>query len=265
MPCRVSCDENLTPCRSPSHQSVSAFGEATELEISGGLCSDAYGDVFVTSPRQNEVAEYAHAGKTPINAINISKPDACSSDPTSGDLAVLKSPPESNVLSIFPSAQGSPTVYTFNASDELVSCAYDASGDLFLTVRTTSSDALQELRVGSSAFTTVDLNQNISPLGGLQWDGKYLAVDGGLRGELKIYQVQISGSEATVVGNTPLDGAKEIGMTWIEGGYVVSPIYRGHSHTTLGRWDYPSGGKPVTTIRDADSFPLYGVTVSEAP
>jgi hypothetical protein len=231
------------------------------LEAYGGLCSDANGDVFVTLPGQNRVFEYAHGGKKPINKVEISKPDNCSSDPTTGNLAVLESPPGGNILSIYKNARGSPKVYTFASGDDLVSCAYDDAGNLFLTVRTTLSNTLEELPSGSKKIVTIHLNQGISPFGNLQWDGRYLAIAGGFQGALKIYQVEVSGSAGSVVGTTPIDGVRQIGRMWIEGGYVVAAIIKG-LHTTLGFWSYPSGGTPVKRVRDGDHFYFDGVTVS---
>lgn len=217
-----------------------------------GLCSDKDGNVFVTGVRSGEAAilEYAHGGTTPIATLADSPstaPAGCAVDQTNENLAVANEASygwgsSGNVL-VFKGAKGTPATYTSSTMTEPVWCAYDNAGNLYVVgVNGASGGVVYAiLRKGSTEL----VNLNISGLqtnliGGIAWDGKYLAVPGSVTGSdlLQIYQIQISGSSGTIVNKNSLGGFRVGGGMVIYDGQLLLPI----DHVRVARWPYPAGG-----------------------
>ena len=111
---------------------------------------------------------------------------------------------------------------------------------------------MAELPHGSSTFTNIGINQTITVAGGVQWDGKYVAVaDENGPGNGVIYQFSISGSTGTEVSSTTLDSSENIHQFWIDpaGSRVVAPSA---SLSTVGYWKFPAGGNPTKTLSGFD-------------
>jgi hypothetical protein len=89
----------------------------------------------------------------------------------------------------------------------------------------------------------------------VQWDGSNLAVGDSAATPSVIYQLSVSGSTATSVGTTTLDGTKSVRQFWIQGSQVVGPDFG----AAVGIWKYPDGGKAITTITGVRG---YGAAVS---
>lgn len=215
-----------------------------------GLCSNRNGDVFVTS--DYDVYEYPHGRAKPIAILADEYPNGCSVDPTTGNLAVVNE----HTVAVFrrkPTDRwGIPRTYT--PGGDLVYCAYDGSGNLFVDAYRSGSWILLELPKGGKSFETITLDQSIGQAGNIQWDGTYLALAD--EDTSTIYQFEISGSTATEAGSTQLKGAGEIGQFWIAGKTLVGPD---EENEDLGFWSYPAGGSAKKTI--SLSIP-YGATVS---
>lgn len=216
-----------------------------------GLCSNANGDVFVTSGY--DVYEYPHGRAKAIAILADQNPQGCSVDPTTGDLAVVN---QHHIAVFQPKHRdrwGIPK--TYDPGEPLSYCAYDGAGDLFVDAYGSGSWVLLELPKGAKRFETIALSQSIGEAGNIQWDGTYLAMAD--ENAATIYQFAISGSTGSEVGATRLNGVSDIGQFWIQGGTVVVPDGTKH----LGFWKYPSGGSAKKTI----SLSLaYGATVSLA-
>ena len=232
-----------------------------------GLCSDTSGDVFVTE-ESGQVLEYAHGGTNPINGLVAHGAFSCSWDPKTGNLAVVERPYS---IAVFKGASGTPKTYTDSSFMEFNYCAYDDKGNLFVTGEAIGpySYALAELDAGTSSFKTITLNERVSFLEDLQWDGKYLAIDD-FYGSGTINRVQVSGSSGTIESTTSLGGAQFYGYwTWLQDGKFISPIYTGgHDPKKMDFWSYPSGGQPTKKLPRSDfksHGPIRGVTVSVAP
>jgi hypothetical protein len=235
-----------------------AVGALTGLAYPSGMCVDAAQDIFVTEldgPR--EILEYAHGGTTPI--ATLSDPDefpiGCSVDPTTGNLAVANELGTygSGSVSIYIGATGSPQgPYSDPAVNEVWFCGYDNTGNLFIDgVNTSDQFVFAELPKGSTTFTNIDLNQRFHWPGGIQWDGKYVAVgdrDGGV-----IYQTNGAGGQ--IEGKTTLVGVGIFSQYFIDGTTVVAP-----NNATAMFFKYPKGGKAFKTI---DGIPEpFGAVVS---
>ena len=238
-------------------------------EIALSTCSDRNGDVFFN--KVNSIVEYAHGGTTPIASYPVpGTANSCSVDPITGDLAAvvfcISGCGDSLVVLTTPGKK--PQSYTDSALPSLLYCAYDSSGNLYVDGNSGSQFGLAELPAGSTALRTISVNQNIQFAGQRQWDGQYLAVTTAIHPA--VYQIQPTGSTASVVGMTSLDGVgPRSTQSWIYRNKIAVPngVVRARS-TDILFWKYPQGGKP---IRKFEHFigkghaEITGVTVSYPP
>jgi hypothetical protein len=237
-----------------------AAGELTDLSYPSGMCVDKAQDVFVTQldgPR--DIVEYAHGGTTPIATLSDPEefPIGCSIDPTTGNLAVANELGTygAGSISIYAGAKGSAEgPYSDSAFHEIWFCGYDDQGNLFIDgVNSSDQFEFAEMPEGSSSFTNISLNQRFHWPGGIQWDGKYVAVgdrEGGV-----IYQTNGAGGQ--IVGTTTMRGVGIVSQYFIDGKTVIAP-----NNATAMFYHYPKGGKPFRTL-DAPTDP-FGAVVSDA-
>lgn len=238
------------------------LGQITGFFNPEGLCVDKSGNVWVTNDTSegvHQITEYAHGGTTPIaNLIdNDGRTNACSINPVTGDLAVANffGVTGQGSISIYKNAGGTPLKYIDPDIYYYYYCGYDNKGNLFVDGWSSGSTfAFGELPTGGSKLKTITLNHGITYPGGVQWDGKHVAI-GDQYGP--IYQFDIKGQKGTEVGSTPLNGEKQIVQFWIQGGKVIGP--NEHSANVM-LWDYPAGGSPIKTL----TGPGEGATVSLA-
>jgi hypothetical protein len=245
-----------------------------------GLCVDKAGDVYVTNDTSegvHQITEYAHGATTPIRTIDDpdGRANGCSVDPTTGNLAVADfwgaSEGIGNVA-VYPKASGSPTSYSIANIYYYYYCGYDDNGNLFVDGETTGSDfGLGELPKGGTILNFIAVDQTIYLPGGVQWDGKYLAVGDQVAVKHNftstVYQFAINGSVATTVNTMVLTGSSQVAQFWIPrihngakrhyGDRLIGPNQTGKD-TLI--WDYPSGGNPILTI-PGETDPI-GATLS---
>jgi hypothetical protein len=245
-------------------------GVLSGFDLADGECVDKAGNVFIADTGASDVVEYAHGGTNPINTLTDPghEPFSCAIDAATGNLAVTNF--DGGSVAIYSNGAGTPTIYSLPGV-AVMFCGYDNDGNLFVDGRVTESHfALYELPHGSGTPTNINTNLNISP-GPIQWDGKHLALGYGQNNNSVIYQISVSGSSATVVGSTSLNGPGKFdilngGEWWIYGDRVLVP-YRKHGlkFDYIGFWRYPQGGRAFKKIHviDKEKF-LVGVTVSPA-
>jgi hypothetical protein len=231
---------------------------------SGGICSDANGDIFV--PDGSEIVEYAHGGTQPIATLKDgigfpSYANGCAVDPTTGNLAVTNDggPYQGNVA-IYTDAQGDPTYYSDSSLYEPLFCGYDNRGNLFVD----AGRPFAELPSGAQTFTDIKLPHDV--IGGeVQWDGKHITVES-YRANA-IYRIKTAGSTGRVIGTTHLQdqGGKAFPQSWIQGSTLIAPIGLSRADDRVGFWNYPRGGKAFTIVRLGSHADLAGATVSVAP
>ena len=238
-------------------------GTLTGFSSPAGECVDKSGHVFITS--KSGILEYAHGGTTPIATLkDAGLAEGCSVDPKTGNLAVTNastlSSSQGNVA-IYKDAKGSPTYRTDSKIYNEDSCGYDNAGNLFVDGQDVSSGGLRlsEIPSGRTFFRDITLNQTITGAGGVQWDGKHLAVGNNVEGSGTIYQFAINGEKGTKVGSTPLNGSSGVMQFWIEQGSVIGPEFGAND---VGIWAYPAGGSAKKTITGGFDEP-WGATVSE--
>lgn len=245
------------------------YATISNIGPTSGICSDAMGDVWVDSLGFGASYEYAHGGTTPITVLSFSTgavPTGCSVDPSTGNLATINmfGPGSGPTMIVWPHALGPATSYStpFAATG----CTYDDRGNLFIDGPASVSGAilLAELPRGGSAFETITLDaKNATWAGGIEWDGKYVAVTaqssaGPREKRHVIYRIKVSGSEGRIVGTTYLRHEQSPAWIWFEGKTLVAA-----TNSEVGLWKYPQGGRPFKKITGPQA--ASGVTVSVAP
>jgi hypothetical protein len=233
-------------------------GTLTGFEEPYGDCTNKAGDVWIVDDETATITEYAHGGTSPIATLSDSGeyPAGCSVDPSTGNLAVTnyEGPGGSQgSLSIFKKAKGKPVDYTDSAISRAWFCSYDDSGNLFVDGDKdgTSGFQLAELPAGSGTFTNISIDQSITVAGGVQWDGKYVAVAEENEGPDSVYQFSISGSTGTEVTSSLLVGSKNVHQFWIDPARkrVIAPSA---SLGTAGYWKFPAGGDATKVLSGLD-------------
>ncbi len=235
-----------------SYADQKLVGTLTGFEEPYGLCADKTGNVWIVDDGHQQIVEYKHGGASPIATLSDpgEYPEGCSVDPTTGNLAVTNfySTSGNGSLSIYAHASGEPTTYSDPSIANFRFCGYDNRGNLFADGANNSSEfAFAELPKGGSGLTNITLQQNIEWPGGVQWDGKYVAVgdtDAGI-----IYRT--NGAGGKVKGSTSLGGSNYVNQFWIAGKTVVAPSQDG---SDVGLYTYPAGGAPSKTISVEEPF-----------
>ncbi len=247
-----------------SYPHVSLKGTLTGFSSPAGECVDKSGHIFITSG--SGVLEYAHAGTTPIATLkDAGSPQGCSVDPRTGNLAVTNYSATSNSqgpgnVAIYTNAKGNPRYLTDSKIYHENFCGYDNAGNLFVDGYDSSFLVkLSEISSGRTSFKNIKLNQTITGAGGVQWDGKHLAVGNNTEGPGTIYQFAINGEKGTEVGSTPLNDSGGAIQFWLEEANVIVPE---PFTNDIGIWAYPAGGSAKKTITGSFDFP-WGATVSK--
>lgn len=213
-----------------------------------GLCSDTQGNVWVTYG--DSLLEYTHGGTIPIAQMYTSGyPTSCAVDPTSGAIAVtqLSETSRNQQVAVFKEIYGVPQIYTDPDFFGYTYCTYDNKGDLFVNGFHGKKILLAELSSGDSSLKTVTVAQKFERIGGLEWDGEYLAMGDSLAHV--IYQLNVAKGQATTVGTTHLKG-------WTGARFKTpEPFAIGDREIVLtfsdrqtGLWKYPAGGKALLRI-----------------
>lgn len=246
-----------------------------------GICSDAKGDIFITSYSDysdgTTIYEYAHAGTKPI--ATLSDPwnaDACSVDPTTGNLAVANwytngQYIDGNVI-VYDLSTKQYTGYHDADLPYYKWCAYDDKGNLyvdsggFFTTNDKQRPTLAVLPKGQSTFTniTVKTSSRFTAMS-LQWYNGNLVTAGyeNAIGPETLLSVRIKGTEGDVVGTTSLqDHGKDYGddsQFVIDGNHVISGGYPGNY---LHKWLFPKGGMPRRNLAASPPGWWYGLALS---
>jgi len=255
-------------------------GTLTGFHEPDGICTDKKGDVWIVnnevSQTSEDVVEYKHGGTKPIATVYDPGeiPVSCSIDPTTGNLAVTNietyaSGPGS--VALYAHAKGSATLYPVPKMLEVYFCGYDDKGNLFVDGVGSYGFLFAELPKGKKTFTNITLKGvTILYPGGVQWDGKHVAVGDqeyqrvGSPPEYDSAIYQTTGAGGKIVGTTVLTGSHDVSQFWIEGKTVIggdtSPYYYKTPDDEVF-YKYPAGGKPTKTLKKGFDRP-YGVAIS---
>jgi len=222
-----------------------------------GECVDKAQDIYITDSNGpvtglHETFEYAHGGTIPIAALRdpASEPRSCAVDPTTGNLAVTTA----EEIAVFTQGRGKPKLYSDDQFLRFSFCAYDDKGNLFVDGSSRSSIEFAELPAGGHKLREITLNESFKGAGGIQWDGKHVAI--GDSGAGVVYQFDISGSAGTEVGSTQLGRTTTINQFYIEPSNfgqgarkLIDPVIRDQSGPgSVEFFDYPSGGSSTRKL-----------------
>jgi hypothetical protein len=242
-------------------------GTLSGFQAVHGGCVDAQGNVFITSSER--IYEFAHGGSKPIRTLIDAGygPTGCSVDPTSGTLAVANIGPISGSaggnIAFYKHAKGRAGMHSDPSIFLYYDCAYDGHGNLYVTGGDMHGFfTFAEVAAGGVSFANITLDQSINVPGGVQWDGKHVAVEdqgAGYRGST-VYRFAITGSSGTKVGTTNLGGSSDVIQFWLDGKKLIGPNIGSAPNVMF--WKYPAGGSALKTITGFTE-PV-GVTVSRA-
>jgi hypothetical protein len=192
-------------------------------------------------------------------------PEGCSVDPLTGKLAAADS---DGTVAIYEDARGKPKVYTHSPLKQAFWCSYDNSGNLFVDgVRGNSSKfMLLELPKNGGRLNQVTLNASMGYPGGVDWDGKYLAVGSytsSPTGTPVVYRFKIVAGHGREVGAITLgSGASDVRQFWIEKAMLIAPSEQ-LLQADVFFYNYPTGGKATKKITAGLDAPA-GAVVSPA-
>lgn len=236
----------------------SLIGKLTGFGSVAGLCSDKAGDVFVVD-EAGPIQMYAHGGKTSKRKLQTSgAPYGCAIDPTTGNLALTQLSSYSyGAIAIYPQSKGTPKIYRDKGIDATWFCGYDNKGNLFADAWDSfGTNMLVELPAGAHSFKKFYLPKSFQNPGGVQWDGKYIAVSN--RGASVIDRITESGHVAATI---KLKDGANVEQFWIQGSTLIGP--NAQSPGTVPFWRYPAGGTPSKTL--SGFYYPFGATVSLSP
>jgi hypothetical protein len=248
----VSAQSKTNVYTFPGGKLVGALPNDTYI---GGLCSDARGNVFVTTAYT--IYEYPHGLASPIAMLGDPQPGGygCSVDTATGDLAVISATGAAIYRPAPHHEWHLPRLFGIRSG--VVSGGYDGNGNLFVDGGTASKPFFYELRKNGSRFQPVTLNASVARPGNIQWDGAYLAV--GDNGNLLIHRFAFNGTHGTQIGTVTLSGPRTIGQFWIQGNVFVGPAFK--DTYFIGLWPYPHGSVRTKIV---DRLQAHGATVSLA-
>ena len=250
-----------------------------------GLCTDRKGHLFVTtwgnSTGTNSVVyEYVHGGTQPI--ATLSDPglgNDCAIDPKTGNLAVANwfghlGSFDHGSVAVYQGARGTAIPYYDSNIYWYEWCVYDTSGNLYVDgYNEGGSYPLAELPSGSGSFVNLTLDDESIDAQSLQWYGGNLVIGGWEwtthQATEQVYEVQLSGSEGTIVRTTTISThtrARKRNANY--GEYILrgqTLIGVGFNDPQVHLWDFPEGGFPTKSLEAHNAYPAYGVAVSIAP
>jgi len=235
-------------------------GTLTGFDGALGVCSDASGNVFITTYYTEAVYEYAHGGTQQIAKLGDYgySPLGCAVDPVTGNLAVANSEAMNGNpgnVAIYTAAKGTPTDYAAPGIYSYDWCAFDSAGNLYV-----NGSGLTEMPYGSQTLNAISLGVSGK---GIRWDGQYLAmVDPSTK---QVYRIAVSGSSGTVVDTVDLTGLFPLlGNDFVLTGANIIIPYGGANRGRLSRiglFKYPKGGKLQKVVHRVDF--LYDLTLSD--
>lgn len=158
-------------------------------------------------------------------------------------------------VAIYSGAQGFPTFYFDPNITRYNACGYDGAGNLFVSALNGNA-YFAELPKNKSTF--VDLTLPFTGIGGIDWDGKNLAIGSDAYWDSKVFRVHISGSNVRVVGSTTLGRGKarvRLAYFAISARRIIAAFQEG-----TGVWKYPQSGSMLKRVR----FGGLGVALSVA-
>jgi hypothetical protein len=235
-------------------------GQVTGMGEPRAECADGEGNVWIADVIAPSIVEFAHGATSPTVSLSTpGSPGGCSVSPRNGDVAVAGGLYGTVVAVFHRSKRGrwrDASLFSVSSMSAGAFCAYDAQGNLFVDgVDANGKFALAELPHKSATLQTLSIDQAIQTPGGMAWDGRYVTVGDAGVSPAVVYQLSVSGSNATTVGSTTLGGTASVRQFWIEGSRLIGPDY----DAPVGFWKYPTGGSATKRLTQVHG---YGAAVS---
>jgi hypothetical protein len=225
-------------------------GTLTGFSEPQGMCNDGK-NAYISSTTAASIVEYAAGATKPSRTIvdPDGLPVDCSSDPTSGDLAVANIVSKSygqGSLEIYGDAKGKPRNITSSDLFKVFAVQYDGSSNLYITgLSADYTPVFAELPAGSKRVKVLCPPFAASGFPGtLGWDGTYIV----LGTEDGLYRLK----GCKRVGLTPVGGG---GPFYIDGNRVVTSD---PGNLNVAVYSYPKG-RLISTL-SGFSQPI-GVTI----
>ena len=243
------------------------------LAACGGAASAPYGTAGLSLPGavlHPSTAVKALDSKSILKKLTKDVTIGSTVDPANGDVAVADFTSVTQwpgALSIFHNGKVLPSSYQDSAFNAYFFCSYDDRGNVFVDGADVGSyhTDFAELTKGSTAFTNILLDKTIGYPVGVQWDGKYMAVQD--TASRVLYRFKIAGDKGKSVGSVRFAGDKStlLHQFWVQAPSIVMPYGpTGRQVRRVGIWPYPAGGTATNTFVVTRSTELVGVTVSLA-
>ncbi len=257
--------------------SMKVEGDLTGIRYPRGECTDRAGNVYIAS--DNNILEYSRTGSL-LNTYNdtYGNPGGCAVNPTNGELAVPNGRHycgtncwQPGQVLIFSSPSSPPSVLQSSDLTEYTFAAYNSSGHLMVDGADTKGTVML-FSCGKTHCKTIRLSGGaIYFEGAVQWDGKrktWVVFDqdcnrygsGYGYGGACSYPVSPKGVLGTPTTYLNYNGGAVCELTQgviaPDGKSVAGGDYDwcGYSASTVNRWPYPAGGKPISTYITPPSY-----------
>jgi hypothetical protein len=257
------------------YTTMDLIGVLADFEKPTGECVDKKGNVYIADAEKEVIYEYAHGGAKSLKTLNDSPyvPNACSVDPTTGNLAVanLGGSDSAGNIAVYTDASGKPTLYTDSSISNFPACAYNSTGTLLVTGTEGSDDEANFAWLSKQLHKLINIKvpgPNASwkweYVNGIQWDGKFFALD-----RYGIYQIALMHAQAYYVGQTQFNARYLSGVAYAiydpnpkEQGTQVLVGYNQESYTSgVDYFPYPGGGSPTGSFSHGVDDP-YAIVIS---
>lgn len=250
-----------------SYATGQLLGELNNFRYPTGECVDPAGNVFITNQIPPEILEYAHGGAVPIQTLSDPYlPNGCAVDPRTGNLAVANF---NGNVALYARAKGSPLIYADSDFTSFHFCAYDSSGNLFVTDG--GSARLAELEASARSLRTIPIDGTLAA-DSIAWDGRRFVIANKEYDQKPTHLaiVKIVAKNAKIVGSVALRNyvlGPFFGQFFLDGKFVIGPTAGPQGNAqNLRSWAFPRGGNPIKAFRTGGDIyvTLYGVVVSKA-
>jgi hypothetical protein len=240
--------------------SLKLAGKLTGFFEPEGECSDAHGDVWIAVTGDERMEEFKPGAKTPIAKLvdPFGYPASCAVDAATGDLAVANifGFSGSGSILIYKNARGAPAFYANPNQYYYYFDGYDAHGDLYASGMTSKNVyRLSELRLGTKTMVSLSIRGGTLHFPGtVLWNGSALVVgdqecSGGTSSCL--YEASVSGTTLSLTKKIPLTDSCDVAQVALQSKELFGGNYEYCTQvksSTIDRWAYPAGGKPLQSV-----------------
>lgn len=239
-------------------------GRLTGFQEPQGLCSDAQGNVWVTSTVNSQIVKYSRTGRLLATLHDAGQwPVSCAVNQANGDLAVSNTTTTlgySGSIFVYSRGSGTPKVLQDPKEFNYYFVGYDDAGNIYEDGYSDKGHdpMVSRCKAGKTSCSAVSFSgATLYYPGGIAWDnvGKRVLIgDQACGGQPMscVYSTTSSGSTLTVQSTTILNNYDGTGCDVAQGAIVrSSAVYVGpcitsaSSTSSVARWSYPQGGAPA--------------------